>query len=334
MKTFCWSICAAIILTACGQSEPPPQNRIQGLLSPAANTTGLVTTATEAYRLNAGYANRPFVERIGTVPLNQKCGASGSGSGNASTIQVFVGNDGKEYRVISDRNKVTLNSGVSRPLIIYAICGTPTTQPPPPAGTINLPAVCPDASKEGLPIGDCAWSVQRFAMGSATALVRACAAETCTVDQARWRKLGSLTATQYVEVCGVAKSIGAPIANGECRGTTAEQWGAMKLVPPQQVAGYAKLPDEPNPPTGVSVTLRWTPPTQNTDGSALTDLAGYRIAYGTASGVFPNAVQVNNPSTTSYVLNLPSRGTYYFVVRAYTQSGAESSNSNQVSITK
>ena len=30
-----------------------------------------------------------------------------------------------------------------------------------------------------------------------------------------------------------------------------------------------------------SMSLSWTPPTQNTDGSALTDLAGYKLYYGT-----------------------------------------------------
>ena len=35
--------------------------------------------------------------------------------------------------------------------------------------------------------------------------------------------------------------------------------------------------------TTQSVTLNWTAPTTNTDGSALTDLAGYVVSFGTAS---------------------------------------------------
>jgi hypothetical protein len=75
-------------------------------------------------------------------------------------------------------------------------------------------------------------------------------------------------------------------------------------------------------------TLSWTPPTSNTDGTALTNLAGYRIAYGTSSSALTQTVQVANPSITSYTISNLSPGTYYFAVRAYTSNGTESSNSN------
>jgi hypothetical protein len=75
-------------------------------------------------------------------------------------------------------------------------------------------------------------------------------------------------------------------------------------------------------------TLSWTPPTTNTDGSALTNLAGYRIAYGTSSTALTQTIQVANPGLSSYTLTNLSPGTYYFAVRAYTTSGTESGNSN------
>lgn len=75
-------------------------------------------------------------------------------------------------------------------------------------------------------------------------------------------------------------------------------------------------------------TLSWTPPTQNTDGSSLTNLAGYRIAYGTSSSALTQTIQVANPGLSSYTLSNLSPGTYYFAVRAYTSSGTESGNSN------
>jgi hypothetical protein len=74
--------------------------------------------------------------------------------------------------------------------------------------------------------------------------------------------------------------------------------------------------------------LSWTPPTQNTDGSALTNLAGYRIAYGTSPNALTQTVQVANVGVTRYTLDNLSPGTYYFAVRAYTANGTESSNSN------
>ncbi|HEY0680965.1 MAG TPA: putative Ig domain-containing protein [Steroidobacter sp.] len=74
--------------------------------------------------------------------------------------------------------------------------------------------------------------------------------------------------------------------------------------------------------------LSWTPPTQNNDGSALTNLAGYRIVYGTSPSTMTQTVQVANAGITRYTMDNLSPGTYYFAVRAYTASGAESSNSN------
>lgn len=75
-------------------------------------------------------------------------------------------------------------------------------------------------------------------------------------------------------------------------------------------------------------TLSWTPPTSNTDGTTLTNLAGYRIAYGTSSSALTSTIQVANPGLSSYSLSNLAPGTYYFAVRAYTSSGTESSNSN------
>jgi hypothetical protein len=74
--------------------------------------------------------------------------------------------------------------------------------------------------------------------------------------------------------------------------------------------------------------LSWTPPTQNTDGSSLSDLAGYRIVYGTSPNALTQVVQVANVGITRYTIDSLSPGTYYFSVRAYTSGGTESGNSN------
>ncbi|MFL6617842.1 MAG: putative Ig domain-containing protein [Povalibacter sp.] len=80
------------------------------------------------------------------------------------------------------------------------------------------------------------------------------------------------------------------------------------------------------------VTLSWTPPTANTDGSSMNTLSGYRIYYGTAAGVLVKTIQVNNPSISSYVIQDMSAATYYFAVRAVTTSGKESALSNVTSM--
>jgi Fibronectin type III domain len=77
-----------------------------------------------------------------------------------------------------------------------------------------------------------------------------------------------------------------------------------------------------------SVTLSWTPPTQNTDGSALTNITGYKVHYGTSAGNLTQTVQVANPGLTTYVLSNLSSATWYFGVTAYTSTGAESALSN------
>jgi len=82
-----------------------------------------------------------------------------------------------------------------------------------------------------------------------------------------------------------------------------------------------------------SATLSWTPPTRNTDGSTLTNLAGYRIVYGNSPGSLNKTVQVANPGTSRYVVDNLATGTWYFSVRAYSTSGAESNTSNTASKT-
>jgi hypothetical protein len=86
-------------------------------------------------------------------------------------------------------------------------------------------------------------------------------------------------------------------------------------------------------PSPGSATLSWTAPMQNTDGSTLTNLAGYRIHYGTSASMLSQTVQISNAGLTTYVIENLEPGTYYFAVRAYSSSGAESELSNIVTKT-
>lgn len=83
--------------------------------------------------------------------------------------------------------------------------------------------------------------------------------------------------------------------------------------------------DAPKTPSTGEATLSWTKPTANVDGSPLTDLAGYRIYYGTSAAAMNHVIQVSNPATQDYeISNLPM-GTWYFAVAAYTTTARESS---------
>lgn len=80
-----------------------------------------------------------------------------------------------------------------------------------------------------------------------------------------------------------------------------------------------------------SVTLRWTAPTLNTDGSTLTDLAAYKIYYGNSPGNYPSEERIDNPGLTIYVIENLSPGTYYFVVSSINEQETESAPSNEAS---
>ena len=73
-----------------------------------------------------------------------------------------------------------------------------------------------------------------------------------------------------------------------------------------------------------SATLTWTPPTENVDGTALTNLAGYRLYWGAQSSHYTSSIAIANPGITTYVVENLASGTYYFVATAVNAYGAES----------
>jgi Fibronectin type III domain len=96
------------------------------------------------------------------------------------------------------------------------------------------------------------------------------------------------------------------------------------------------------PPTGLpkpigstdgNATLSWNAPTSNTNGTALTDLSGYRIYYGTSERQMTETVQITNLGVQTYVIENLEPGTWYFAVRAVSSDDTESSLSDVVSKT-
>jgi hypothetical protein len=80
-----------------------------------------------------------------------------------------------------------------------------------------------------------------------------------------------------------------------------------------------------------SATLSWTAPTQNTDGSPLTDLAGFKIYWGTASGNYTNSVTLNGTGTLTYVVANLTPATWYFSAKAFNSQNVESAFSAEAS---
>lgn len=81
-------------------------------------------------------------------------------------------------------------------------------------------------------------------------------------------------------------------------------------------------------PAATSINLAWDP-------NAETTLAGYKVYYGTSTGVYTQSVDIGLPATVAGAVNatIPNLNvgtTYYFVVVAYDGSRTESDYSNEV----
>jgi hypothetical protein len=85
------------------------------------------------------------------------------------------------------------------------------------------------------------------------------------------------------------------------------------------------------PQTG-SVSLSWTAPVARADGTALSlsEIAGYRVYYGTSAGNYSDSVDVNSVSSTSVTITSLPVGTYYMVATTRDSDGRESAYSQEV----
>lgn len=77
-----------------------------------------------------------------------------------------------------------------------------------------------------------------------------------------------------------------------------------------------------------SATVNWTTPMTNSDGTTLTDLASFRIAYGRSSTNLDQTAAVANTSLSSFTINNLSTGAWYFAVYVVNSRGVESEISN------
>jgi hypothetical protein len=92
----------------------------------------------------------------------------------------------------------------------------------------------------------------------------------------------------------------------------------------QVSASAATGPPAGGPATGSgATTLTWLPPTQNTDGSPLVDLAGYRVYHGGTATSLAQVMRVDSPGITTVVVDGLSTGTHHFAVSAVNAAGVE-----------
>jgi hypothetical protein len=103
-------------------------------------------------------------------------------------------------------------------------------------------------------------------------------------------------------------------------------------VSPSSLAPFSITVTSATSTTG-SATVNLTPPTQNTDGTTLTDLAGVIVYYGPSPSNLSQKVQVASTTQTSYTITNLASGTWYFGGVAYTTTGLQSAMSSLVSAT-
>jgi hypothetical protein len=82
-----------------------------------------------------------------------------------------------------------------------------------------------------------------------------------------------------------------------------------------------------------AVTLYWTVPADNSNGTAATNLAGYHVYYGTSAGSLTKVITVDDANDTSQVIANLQSGTWYFAVTAFNTEKIESKMSMVVPVT-
>jgi hypothetical protein len=138
------------------------------------------------------------------------------------------------------------------------------------------------------------------------------------VEMKRVLRCASLTfviATYYIGLAGCGGSGDGSIAGA----------GAVSSPFPTPAPSPVSLP-----PTTYSATVSWSMPLLNTDGTALTDIAGFRIYYGISPTNLTQSVSVMGAGVATHVVDGLASGTYYFAVAAVNSAGVESEVSNPV----
>ncbi len=87
--------------------------------------------------------------------------------------------------------------------------------------------------------------------------------------------------------------------------------------------------------TVADVSLSWVAPAEREDNSgiSLSEIAGYKIYYGTSQGQYPNKININDGTAVGHTFTDFPAGNYYFVVTTLDTNGRESRYSTEVVIT-
>jgi hypothetical protein len=121
------------------------------------------------------------------------------------------------------------------------------------------------------------------------------------------------------------------LALGACGGGGGDS--AASAPPSGDFTTHGAGPSTGTPAATGSATLSWMPPSENSDGTALDDLRGYRIYAGRTQEELTAVATLDTPGLTRYVVENLTSGTWYFAVASYASDGSESALSEVVSKT-
>ncbi len=146
-------------------------------------------------------------------------------------------------------------------------------------------------------------------------------------------RTGRLSGTPATREIGVFQGIRISVTAGPVRASlppfSITVGHPNPVAPPGPVASPGPVAP-PNHKVATAVTVSWQAPTDNANGTVLTNLKGYKIYYGEGPRNYSSTIQVPNPGLTTYVVENLSPGHYYFAVTAYNSLGEESDFSPEI----
>jgi Putative Ig domain len=150
---------------------------------------------------------------------------------------------------------------------------------------------------------------------------------------------GELSGTPSSTAVGTYADIVITATDGEA--STSMRPFAIAVLPPDSSVPTTQLPPpapspinptspapatpiSPASPPSTTAALSWTVPTENADGTPLTNLAGYRVYHGTSVTALSDIRDISRPDLTQYLFESLASGTHYFAITALNASGVES----------
>jgi hypothetical protein len=312
-----------------------------------------VTVDTVGYQINLGSNNKISLSRVASVPLGKPCVASTSLTDPYRTVHIVS----DRMLAVMDPNPKKPGTFLTRPRQVWAKCAIATCTAPKPADE-ERPGQCPTGTTGAwtqkltyvsAPYPDCwkagEWLPKNAPAGICTTppvaktLVYACAdagadGRILEGNGVTWPNCAGAGYKTPSRSLVVAVNPGSqPLMWRRASKLTDEriwtQTGTVGAWTRANTIDWATVAPPPPPAVGTA-NLRWPPSTENSDGTALTNLAGYRIVYGTsyAAGtddMHPDAHVIDvGAGVTSYVIEQLPPATYYFSVLARNAAGKKS----------